>query len=436
MKPRDRVVTAEDVQSSLYYLHFDQPEDARLVAPEGTKTGLDANVAESQPPSIPRKPIPSSIPSQRPLDSSLLLPELPPRVPTAPRRSPDAAGLTTRSDISNEQNIAAGNYLQPTPPSIPPYDKRFSGGSIQQVGEQPPPLPARQSLHTRQLRPRSEEVYRQAYYRNGTSSGEQSPKSPSFAEPPSARLEEASIASVTLIRRDPASGAQWNVARIEDPPVPEISSNAIKDPATAQKRKAGAPMFIEVLNPGYSKFLGAQERPTSLLSRTSDLSTMSQSLGNFNKPTAAGEPPPGTERIFRRRLWMEGTKYQDNNFGHRKVDSHDSAIGRDVPPGRNDTWATDQVRKNTSVEPHFLTPDDRSSSTLSNKGSSFRGYVFQSPWNGRCEFSTGSGGSSLKVCSVGVIISSCPNAHRISSASISCQVFRVLRLHRLPQSAN
>ena len=31
MKPRNKVVTAEDIQSSLYYFHVDRPEDDLLI---------------------------------------------------------------------------------------------------------------------------------------------------------------------------------------------------------------------------------------------------------------------------------------------------------------------------------------------------------------------------------------------------------------------
>jgi hypothetical protein len=46
-----------------------------------------------------------------------------------------------------------------------------------------------------------------------------------------------------------------------------------------------------------------------------------------------------------------------------------------------------------------LTREDQTYSTIqvSDRPTSFRGYVFTSPWNGRCEFVTGAGGGSLKV---------------------------------------
>jgi hypothetical protein len=186
--------------------------------------------------------------------------------------------------------------------------------------------------------------------------------------------------SLTLIRRDPASGAQWNVARIEDPTVVDVSSTG-----SASKRKLGAPIYVEVHNPGYSKFLHSHNGVSSP-ARNHDSSLLLDR--HPIEQLAKGET------VFRRRLWMEGSQHA-GDFGHRKTNSSEINYGRPRSHG-NDRSSAD-TRLPTS--PTFLTRPDQTYGTLqvSDRSSSFRGYVFMSPWNGRCEFITGAGGSSLKV---------------------------------------
>jgi hypothetical protein len=191
-----------------------------------------------------------------------------------------------------------------------------------------------------------------------------------------------------LIRRDPASGAQWNVARIEDPPVLDISSPTSHDPNP--KKKIGAPMYIEVFNPGYSKFLHSDtaSKPP-LISRDSGTSLQT------------GSHPSANENVFRRRIWMEGSQHA-GGFGHKKLNSRDYNTGR--PDSRGSLYAQTSPASadmRPLPTPPFVTREDQTYASIqvSDRHTSFRGYVFTSPWNGRCEFVTGIGGGSLKVTS-------------------------------------
>lgn len=171
--------------------------------------------------------------------------------------------------------------------------------------------------------------------------------------------------SLTLIRRDPTSGAQWNVARIRDPPIQEVSSESSPNLGTNKSKKAGAPLFVDVSNPGYSKFLHFdQARPVSRNS-TSTLSTESG-------------PSAGADGVFRRRLWMEGSKFADHSYTHRKLPSLGSSLT--VP------------RSSLHLSSSDLQPNPRSFVDRRSKG-----YSFRSPWGGKCEFVTSTAGRSLKV---------------------------------------
>jgi hypothetical protein len=327
MKPRQKVVTAEDITSSLYFLHVEQPEDANLVAaPQFQEPDYQVQrTAGTNMPSAPlvqRKAVPGAT--------------------GPPARKPVSGTLASVDAFGNRQNVSAGKYSQKSGMLAPDSNTRPSFDSPQY----------------------QKENHRPAY-----------PTNTSFESP------RPTSTSLTLIRRDPASGAQWNVARIEDPSIVDVSSS--NEPGS--KRKMGAPMYIDVTNPGYSKFLQSENsrRPTS--------GAALQPQQPISQP---GNQVIDSQNVFRRRLWMEGSQYTSGGFGHRKNSSYDFSAGR---PGSRGSY--DARMDGPAPSPSFLTRDDQTYSTIqvSDRQTSFRGYVFTSPWNGRCEFITGGGGGSLKV---------------------------------------
>lgn len=332
MKPREKVVTAEDIQSSLYFIHVNQPEDVRLVEPPtfGQEPPLPSNP-------VARKAVPGAAPPGG-------------LAPLAPRRKPVPGTLAPVNDFENRQNIGASNYSQNLYPGHgPEYSQRtsFESGNYAEPEERPP-LP---------------------------------PRMPTGSP--------AASTTLTLIRRDPASDSQWNVAYIEDPPVYDLSSSTLNEPMT--KNKYGAPFYIEVTNPGYSKFLNNPEKQ-ELLRQSTELSNRMSQLGapsaNYNPymppsiPATSSDIRGGAdqrEETFRRRVWMEGSK-------HRSRSSHDFSAGRDSQRSSGEAYSGDF---RVAGPPSPMVHDD--------KQPGFRGYVFKSPWNGRCEFITGVSGDTLKV---------------------------------------
>ncbi|KAF2661714.1 hypothetical protein K491DRAFT_586747 [Lophiostoma macrostomum CBS 122681] len=352
MKPRDKVVTAEDIQSSLYFIHFDQPEDKRLIEDNLVDNRSDFSNRPAVP-QIQRKAVPDT-----------LAPPGPPGyagVPLPAIRKPVPGTLAPRTDFEIQQNVHAALYsqsglgsLQPGQPHRRSFDATRSDDENQR-----PALPPRRSS----------------------------------GSPVSAGT------SLTLIRRDPSSSAQWNVARIDDPPSLDVSSSSLNTPGT--KKKIGAPLYIEVTNPGYSKFLNNSETPSlsSLHSFIKGPSHVSQSAEMVALRANSG-PTTQVETSFRRRVWMEGSRYSNGGFGHRRNKSHDSSMG--YPDSRGSFEMSSRERSSMDLRPQgmppFLSREDQPYSTISvgDNQSSFRGYVFMSPWNGRCEFITGAGGGSLK----------------------------------------
>ncbi|EKG17732.1 hypothetical protein MPH_05043 [Macrophomina phaseolina MS6] len=190
--------------------------------------------------------------------------------------------------------------------------------------------------------------------------------------------------SLTLIRRDPASGAQWNVGKIKDPPCFEIYSDNYGRSVQDRVRKPRAPLFIDIHNPGYSKFLFNPDLSSPRKSEDSINSFRSGQAGSRNSFQSPIGPTP-VDTTFRRRLWYEGAKYAPDYFGHKKTLSNESNLS--VPGGfsAGDRSPVDEADglKRLSLGHH-------------ERRSGYRGYVFESPWNGRCEFVTGGAGDSLK----------------------------------------
>lgn len=379
MKPREKVVTAQDIQSSLYFVHVTQPEDVNLVDPpefRDPETSDRSLLASNAAPLVQRKAVPGA-------------------TPAAPMRKPVPGTLAPIDNYSNEQNINAGRYSHRSGMLAPEFNsprRSFDATQYQQESNRPLPAPRRRSEN-----------------------------------PP------REVPSLTLIRRDPASGAQWNVARIEDPPILEISSSTLKDPNN--RKRIGAPMYIEIFNPGYSKFLNSEtsEKPP-LITRDSGYSVHLPREGQSETSASQGSRRAPSDNTFRRRIWLEGSGHLGNSFGHRKNNSYDYNNARPSSKGSYTERPSMDVRPSMDLRslppPSFLTHEDQAygSIQVSDRQTSFRGYVFTSPWNGRCEFATGVGGGSLKVPTVPFLQPYMYSANRCNSVATSSQGFKERRL--------
>jgi hypothetical protein len=143
---------------------------------------------------------------------------------------------------------------------------------------------------------------------------------------------------VTLIRRDPTSGTQWNVATIS---TPRMDRNAID---------------IEINTPGYNRFAGSNEMPT-LSSLAANIPTgIGRLSGAELQQSLAAEQPkeqPSGPRKFHRQLCV--SKPYDDSVA-------DCSNGH--------------VPDSSKLKSGY--------------------YVFTSPWNGTCTFASSVNGRSLK----------------------------------------
>ncbi|KAL1639053.1 hypothetical protein SLS58_008382 [Diplodia intermedia] len=395
MKPREKVVTAEDVQSSLYYLHFDAPEDDEFKA-----YALDTDPPAKDSTPIIRKPVRRPLPS---LPHDAPVPALSasdsikrkPVLPTPP--------LSIKIDSENLDGAQPHQPVQPTIPSGPISHRR--GRSTELPGMQQenlrPSLPNRRwsaqppARAPSPRRPKAELPFWMQDQPRRRKSPAREPESPYSSKPslegrPESGLfspgaaESGQSMSLTLIRRDPASGAQWNVGKVKDPPGFEIYSDNLGRPVQERVRKPAAPLYIDINNPGYSKFLFNPDMSSPRISEDSVNSLRSGQAGSrnsFQSPTL----PTSVDTTFRRRMWYEGSRYTADYFGHKKTLSNESNL---VVPGSSPFGDRSPVEEVDGQRRIGMGPQERRSG--------YRGYVFESPWNGRCEFVTGGAGDSLK----------------------------------------
>ncbi|KAE9987710.1 hypothetical protein EG328_001943 [Venturia inaequalis] len=335
LKPLQKIVTASDVENCLYYLHAHTPADESLVNPPEVETPQPVlepiQDLQWQPPVIPtleparnsgvkRKALPTmASATPRQVVASLNhhpLPPVPP-VPPYPEEDPNpfeanSVPYKTNADLYRERTEAArkAQRVQPAPPAqVEPSSNSFEE-------EERPPLPPR--------RPTTDL------------------KNEEFLKPTQA------VTQLTLIRRHPATGEQWNVADITDPTVYEIDTNT-----SHQTRKPGQPLYIDMKTPGYFKF------------------------------------DPKQSKSFNRRLWLEGSLFET---------SHRSDHGRYQSRESLDEDANGYLKRLHRESRQDLREPvmHRLSVENSQRRSRNRGYTFTSPWNGRCEFAPANGGTSLK----------------------------------------
>ncbi|RAH72221.1 uncharacterized protein BO66DRAFT_345789 [Aspergillus aculeatinus CBS 121060] len=232
---------------------------------------------------------------------------------------------------------------------------------------------SRNSLDTRRPRIRPEIRPHSAHgspARSYRGSPARSPGQSPSRRPQERQPRDAPGFHITLIRRDPTHGSQWNVATISTP------------------RLDGSAFDIEISTPGYNRFL-AQDEPFSLASLGLNLPNTDgrpPSLASFKlpasippgfldptpspKPTSAPNNPSQPRR-FRRKLCVSRPYIQDEPRGG-SLDMNRAALDHG----------------GSGSPPKPLPPG------MSKLKSGY--YTFTSPWNGICTFSTSVNGRSLK----------------------------------------
>lgn len=421
MKPKGKSVTAQDVQSSLYYVHVDSVEDYGLLDSEGSgvdqpvEHGPGMNASMGSKSSVRRKALPQT--SKSALADR---PEPPPRPLAQPQAHTHISnGMTQIARKPIRQDGREPRNMEKAPP-LPegrllgprPMKQRFlsvDGAALRNVpdrenvdvsrwSEQPP-------LASPQLPPRPDSL-RRSNFHNATQSAAlitSEARSAHIEDEPlgqhcwdwekkreERRLSDDMVrrassqynfsemedvfqnASLTLIRR--YNGEQWNAGRI---------MTGSKDFVPDDSACSSIGMSIEVLTAGYSRFCNPEGSQRSQKRITTKGSRELSSIMEQGSNTSSNE---GEEKaVFRRHLHLHGNARRRNE-GRKPVPNESSST-----KGARSSF---DFRRHSQQSPNGVDPSLNGSSEY--KRESPKLHHFESPWNGVCEFSTGIAGRSLK----------------------------------------
>ena len=412
MKPQQKVVTAQDVQSSLYYLHLDRPEDYELLGSFGDTDGLlDDNGDRSltNPTSasgVRRKPLPPSAMLGL-ADRLEPLPEVSPHLQTYSNGS--TSSLQAQRKPSTRDSTAERRYMDGRPP-LPdrtllgprPMNQRFlslDNAPLQDVpGKQnmnlrrwseqpavtPPSLPPRPSLGGRNSVPMTPPRplvagLKDSLAANGGHSDSTHGKAISHRAPSDLNWEEMDgldggniqNSSLSLIRR--YNNEQWTVGK--------ILSKGTKTKASVFG-ESSHDISIKIMTDGYSRFVN---RMDSLSERAATVSQNSNGFRDSHTPIMAAEE----QLCFQRHLQVP--RHTVSQHPRHRAESTDPASVHngtrpsfDIP--RHSYQSSDSTESRYSFIDGFAGP----------KTGSKKAYTLRSPWDGICEFTTGLAGRSFK----------------------------------------
>ena len=183
---------------------------------------------------------------------------------------------------------------------------------------------------------------------------------------------KSSFLSITLIRRDPATGEQWNVGRITSGAASEDYHDSI---ASSDQIDLPKGVLIRLDSPGYHKFSKSKpSQDTESFGNTRGVMTQGRELSDTSLDNYQTE-------TFRRVL-QAGTSQANSNSPSPQRSEFGSSL--DTPL---ETRPSMDSSKSSS---HASYP--KSQSELSSPGY----YSFLSPWHGRCTFATSATGKSIK----------------------------------------
>ena len=418
IKPQEKVVTASDVQSSLYYVHVDSPEDYKLLESSDSEEAEPVDTARSYPvlnkqTSVHRKPVPQK-PNPTPGDR----PEPPPRVyqhsqafsdntvngksqvrrkPIGPVEEPAASGweqappLPERkvlgprpmnqhdytTDTPALQNVPARQNIdlrrwseQPavTPPRLPPRTYSQSGNG----------MPGVRSMENRH--PHVQTVTKEQYSTEHGWEWEKKWQNQLLSDNISGndRLSYDDLqrtggfedGSLSLIRR--YNGEQWNVGKISNSNARSVAEGIANQ---------GAGISVAILTPGYTKFANGEHPLSGVQSNLETSQGPSSFLGSKSNASSSSHKD---QAAFQRHLRLSG--HVRRPVQRHRHDTTDSIFIQEARPSFDSGIGSQHSDGPTS--PAILGSEQDTPS--------LKRFVLQSPWDGTCEFAAGVAGRSLK----------------------------------------
>ena len=407
LKPQQKVVTAQDVQSSLYYMHVDSPEDYELIRSLDDSDHLSDQENVRGEPRTPtstngvrRKPLPqnlrfenyqepprevnpyfqmysdggegSSQAKRKPLSQDNTSehrpwdgrPPLPDRKLLGPRpmnQSFLAADNLPLQDIPEKQNIDLRRSEHParTPPMLPP--RPFSEGK-----DSAPMTPPRPSAASMKSAFGANSGHSRFLHRKAIASSASQDLNRETMD--GSNTEDLQETSLSLIRR--YDNEQWTVGKI-------VSKGAKH--AVSESGESSHGISISILTRGYLRFI---EPNNSFGNQERTITENASGTIDSNAPiTAAPE-----SLCFQR---------------HLQVSGHAMSRSSRYRPESIDSKSTFKDNRSSFDLPRHSIDSTNSNHPFSNglpelKSGAKKGYTLRSPWDGLCEFTTGVAGRSFK----------------------------------------
>lgn len=451
-RPQRKNVTGEDITTALYYIHLDAPQDNLLAAPPRPEDGISPRSStESARSTIPRKPLPISAKTLGPENGAGIndVASSPPAGSTLPTTTVENAPASARPERNLGASIEHGagsegdGYRE-----NPMFRKRRSEGQAVAYEVLPRPPPMSTGIYRKPLASAASEASRNIpdidvgaapntapQHRPVMPATRQDTPNPHPAgqpvcvasPPPSLQpgktapqgklgARPASVSfSLTVIRRDPTSGTQCNVGRISsfqtNVPTPETADPTL-DPDNMGGLLAHAQKIsIRLETSGYAKYRDMPSKADVDAYRPTSGHSFSQQAMQRSQPAsgAGGKgpaPQPGwkpVEEAFTRQVVMSYGAGWKSNFKkafqrRERPGSPVHAVGG-FPEDATAPKSFHARHGSASTIGSLDSADGRHSPTLiTHPGPGLRpkGYVFLSPWEGRCEFRTSADGRALR----------------------------------------
>lgn len=391
MKPLEKVVTAPDVESCLYYVHLDTEDDKKLLVDPApsvehhSPVKANAQPAQShQAEAIKRKPL-SANPET--IHGDLLgQPVIPRHHTQGPIRNLGAPYQTS----PQRPDLRGPRPMQPRFHSTGDHAVRPTLGKTYIVQDTSPERWSEQpALRAPESPPRPNALNQSAD--SGSHEGTQATGfyyphvkpyklQPYRDQAPGTRTN--SDFSLTLIRR--YDGMQADVGKITHQI--ERHGNIYGQEGLKGRSPLRSPnitIVLDILTPGYSKFDHAVSKQDGSQSRRPVSQRHPTSTSDVDQDESTYMPT----RTFRRQLQT----FQKRPPPQCRLESNDSYL------------SSAKLRSNFDMNPYIQQSlegfdMDKPSPNIppGSTNSDARGSVFESPWHGSCEFSTGIAGRSLK----------------------------------------
>ncbi|OLN96900.1 hypothetical protein CCHL11_08477 [Colletotrichum chlorophyti] len=412
-KPHLKNVTSEDVANSFYYIHLQHPDGTQhanphVTASQGHHLGPDTPRSSQESArstnQIRRKPLPTGakVPSP-PADPDRSHPP-PLAPPVASERRP---ALPPRPS-SNSPPAPVRKPVGPRPIPTPapeadapcPHPAGLHRASPSRSPSRIPEEPSPPSSRRRSRPPRPTSFLRQRS------------RSPS---PNRFHNTTAVPFTLSLIRRDPSTGNQWNIGRVSSHQLEDSGDDGYEyysfDSAglsAHDRRRQNAPrppINIHIESSGYAKFRHMPLRQSLDMPQGSTSSFPFASSEDALNHLQQHQQQHPAEGGFVRQVVMSYTKSWTTNIREKfnnararsdSVDDAPLASSYGTSPAKTSHRHSRQLSTNSTGSASSNASDSGPIITHPGHGLRPRGYVFVSPWDGRCEFRTGNAGRSVK----------------------------------------